>query len=91
MYGYTHDEFCEISVLDLHPKEEHPKLRAYIRELSSGKSQPQKWKHLLKNGDTRSVSISGNSIGFGERDARIVTIEDITENQRAPGRATEAI
>lgn len=89
MYGYTHDEFCEISVLDLHPKEEYPKLRAYIKNLSSGKSQPQKWKHLLKNGETRSVSISGNSIGFGERDARIVTVEDITDKQKIRERLEE--
>ncbi|MFZ9028078.1 MAG: PAS domain S-box protein, partial [Crocinitomicaceae bacterium] len=89
MYGYTHKEFCKISVLDLHPKDEQDKLKLYISNLSSGKSKPQNWKHILKNGDIRSVSISGNSIGFGKSDARIVTIEDVTEKQEIKVRLEE--
>lgn len=89
MYEYSHDEFSQMSVLDLHPSYEQEKLRSYINSVSSGKSKPHKWTHLLKNGDIRSVSISGNSIGFGENDARIVTIEDITEKEKIKERLEE--
>jgi PAS domain S-box-containing protein len=78
-----------MSILDLHPSYEQEKLRSYISSVSSGKSKPHKWTHLLKNGDIRSVSISGNSIGFGENDARIVTIEDITEKEKIKERLEE--
>lgn len=79
MYGYSHEEFCSRSIFDLHPKDEIERLNQHLKNVKSGKSKPHKWTHILKDNSTRVVEISGNAIEFGDRNARIVTIVDVTE------------
>jgi len=81
IYGYTQKEFRDMSILDMNHEKEHKRIKNHIELLSKQKTEPQKWCHILKNGELRTVTVTGNPIVFGDKKARLVIIKDITHEQ----------
>ena len=76
-YGYTHAEFIGLTIKDLRPAEDVPKLLELTRELpNSDRTGP--WRHRLKSGVVIQVLITSHSVAFRDRDARIVMAENLT-------------
>ena len=79
LYGYSRDEFLNMTLKDIRPKEEIPML---LNELSKnfdihviqGVIQ-----HLWKNGETRNVKISYHNMNYRGRNARHVMVTDVTD------------
>ena len=81
IYGYTQKEFRDMSILDMNHEKEHNRIKNHIELLSKQKTEPQEWCHILKNGELRTVTVTGNPIVFGDKKARLVIIKDITHEQ----------
>lgn len=82
-YGYTREEFLELTIADLRTKEEYPHFLDFIYHLKS--DNPQKYvqtKHVLKNGDVRDVEVFSATIEVNGKKARQVLINDVTERLR---------
>ena len=78
-YGYTRDEFLNLTIKDLRPAEDVPKVLELTHDLpNSDRTGP--WRHKLKDESVIQVLITSHSVKFDERDARLVMAENLTES-----------
>lgn len=79
-YGYTRDEFLSMTVMDIRPPEEIPKLKAVVAESKLYKKLFFRgiFQHRKKNGEIIQVDIQSNIIQFQGRKAEVVLANDIT-------------
>mgnify|MGYP002619801116 FL=1 len=79
-YGYSEEEFLSMSVLDIRPPEDRDKL---IEDLKKIQTDPDvrrgNWRHVRKNGEIIIVEITAHGIPYKGRNARMVTVHDVTE------------
>ncbi len=80
-YGYSRDEFLAMTIKDIRRREDVPKfLQLIAHPPPFDKSGP--WTHVMKDGSTLEVLITSHALSFGEKEARFVMVEDLTESQR---------
>jgi PAS domain S-box-containing protein len=80
-YGYSRDEFLAMTIKDIRPPEAVEKfLETVDHPPAFEKSGP--WTHLLKDGSTVQVLVTSHAVSFGEKEARFVLAEDLSEGQR---------
>jgi PAS domain S-box-containing protein len=78
-YGYSRPEFLALTIKDLRPEEDVPKLLELIPTTpNSDRTGP--WRHRLKDGSIIHVLITSHTVNFGERDARLVMAESLTND-----------
>lgn len=80
-YGYSKEEFLSMTLEEIRPKEDIPKLTEAI-ELSKGKDSfyfEGLFRHLKKNGELIYVDIRSNIITRDGRRAEIALANDVTE------------
>ncbi len=80
-YGYSREEFLQMQITDIHPPEDVVLLRKYLTEKNSGTNLSGQWKHRQKNGKIIHVETVTHAIKYGEYDAHLVDIIDITERK----------
>lgn len=82
LYGYTRDEFLKMTVMDIRPREDVPRLYEFIRkEKPVEHSSLGLWRHQRKNGEVFDVEVTGRDITFNNRPARLVMAVDVTERR----------
>jgi PAS domain S-box-containing protein len=80
-YGHSREEFLAMTIKDIRRPEDVPKFLQLNSHLAPfDKSGP--WTHLMKDGSTLEVLITSHAVSFGEKEARFVMAEDLTESQR---------
>tara|TARA_R100001143_G_scaffold63592_2_gene73067 strand:+ start:5983 stop:7005 length:1023 start_codon:yes stop_codon:yes gene_type:complete len=80
-YGYSREEFLSMTIEDIRPKEDMPKLKEAI-ELSKGKDTfyfEGLFRHIKKNGDLIYVDVRSNIVTRDGKKAEIVLANDVTE------------
>lgn len=80
-YQYTKDEFLSMTLHDIRPEEEIPKMEKAV-ELAKEKSEryfTSGYKHRKKSGEIIDVELASNPIVFDGKPAEIVLATDITE------------
>jgi PAS domain S-box-containing protein len=82
-YGYSRDEFLNMTIKDIRPAEDVPALLEEISQLTVGLGAVQVWRHRKKDMTIIDVEITAHDIEFGARPARLVLSNDITERKRA--------
>jgi diguanylate cyclase (GGDEF)-like protein/PAS domain S-box-containing protein len=75
-YGYSEEEFLAMTVLQLRPPDEAARPAGW-----EPGTEPSR--HLRRNGDEIEVKVSAQAIRFGDRDARMVAVEDVTARRHA--------
>ena len=81
-YGYTRDEFLALTIRDIRPREDIPKVEESVRTTSIGHSSGL-WRHRLKDGTLIDVEITSHEIEYEGRRARFVCPIDVTQRLRA--------
>jgi len=81
-YGYSEDEFLTMTLKDIRPAEDIPKLLKGIESPNPEYNQPGEFKHIKKNGEIIDVQITRHNVTFNGRKARHVLINDVTERNR---------
>jgi hypothetical protein len=90
VYGYSREEFLGMTLADIRPPEDVPALIEDIAR-SIGSYRPQGvWRHTHKDGTIRDVEITGHSLEFDGRQARLISAIDITERHRMEAQLAEA-
>ncbi|MBK0378499.1 PAS domain S-box protein [Mucilaginibacter segetis] len=81
-YGYTREEFLNISILDLSPNDDRSSLKLFV-EAQSSYLEPNKktWRHQKKDGEIIYVDISGHLTDFAGREIVIALFNDVTESR----------
>ncbi|SNB47298.1 EAL domain-containing protein [Geobacter sp. DSM 9736] len=84
IFGYTHDEFLQMNILDLFPSEQAPRVRAELKKRERGDSSPMFTGTMLaKSGDYLDVEISSSALREGTRlVGSIHIVRDITEHRK---------
>jgi PAS domain S-box-containing protein len=95
-YGYSRDEFLQMSIDDIRDPGEIERLHAIVRsedpDAPRGLNPAGVWQHRRKDGTTFDVAVTSHTLTFEGREARVVLALDVTERVRAENalRASEA-
>jgi len=79
-YGYSREEFLEMTILDIRPESEISRLLEYTSTMVKDDIRfSGEWTHRKKNGESIIVEIKSHLINFKGKDATLVLINDISE------------
>ena len=81
LYGYSHEEFEEMSILAIRPDSEREKAAAYVREMEDGTQEHGFWLHQAKDGKTFEVEIISHALVYAGKRVRLVVAQDISERR----------
>jgi two-component system cell cycle sensor histidine kinase/response regulator CckA len=83
-YGYSVSEFLSMTVRDIRPPEEVPRLLQRIKDGTFGSvaHHHEVWKHRTKDGSIIDVEISSEPIVFRAVNASLVLAHDVTEHRK---------
>jgi len=81
-YGYSEQEFREMTVLDTHLPADREQLISVLSGLENQPKRRHLWRHVKKDGSLIDVEISSDPIEFDGRPARLVLGIDVTERVR---------
>ncbi|GAC1616087.1 MAG: PocR ligand-binding domain-containing protein [Candidatus Acidiferrum sp.] len=81
-YGYTREEFENITVLDIRPESEREKHQQHMKNTSLEGRYRGVWKHRAKNGKTFDVEYISHDLEYLGRRVRLAVIQDISERHQ---------
>src|SRR5687767_6159848 len=76
-YGYSHDEFLELSIAELRPQEDVETLLRIVREMPAGYHRSGCWRHRRKDGTVFPVEVTSHSLELDGVATRLVLVTDI--------------
>src|ERR1700731_4274159 len=84
-YGYSQEEFLTMTLKDIRPPEEVPRLMEDLGKETGadGLDNLAQWRHRKKDGVLIDVEITSHELTWLERPAKLALINDITERKRA--------
>jgi PAS domain S-box-containing protein len=82
-YGYTREEFLNMTIREIRPLEEQKQLEESLRTQVASRQRSGPWIHQKKDGTIIYVEIISHDIVFLGKAARLVLANDITERRRA--------
>ena len=88
LYGYSRREFLAMTIKDIRPPEDVPKLLASLPD--AGGRGGGVWRHRLKGGAVTDVEVASNAILFRGRSARLVLATDVSEKKRLEAELLQA-
>jgi PAS domain S-box-containing protein len=77
-YGYSKEDFLSMTIKDIRREVDIPILTAISKKLVPGRFSKSIVKHVKKNGEIITVCVEGNSLSFGDKNARLVLAIDRT-------------
>ncbi|TAJ97536.1 MAG: PAS domain S-box protein, partial [Candidatus Manganitrophaceae bacterium] len=94
-YGYSREEFLSMTVQDIRPPEEIPKLAKkhedVSKEMALGLRSAGVWRHRKKDGTLIDVEITRSPIRFRGKDALLILAHDITQRRQAEAEKVELL
>jgi PAS domain S-box-containing protein len=88
-YGYTREEFLGMTIADIRPSEDVPRLIADVRAVTEGRHEAGLWRHRRKGGTIIDVEITSHVLRFDGRRAELVHAHDVTERLRSEARVRQ--
>lgn len=83
-YGYSREEFLELTIRDIRPEEDIALINAVTQsEEVYGKIHKRIWRHKKKSREIMLVEISGHLMDYNGRRASLVQVNDVTEREKA--------
>jgi diguanylate cyclase (GGDEF)-like protein/PAS domain S-box-containing protein len=82
-YGYSEDEFLSMTLQDIRPHEDIPKLLEAIAKVSTGFSVPEVWRHCKKDGTHILVDVSAHTLDYQNRKCELILVNDVTQKMQA--------
>ena len=79
VYGYSREEFMNMTIKDIRPSEDVPVLLAEISQIGSHLDQAGIWSHVKKNGVLILVDITSYPLVYDGRPGELVMPIDVTE------------
>ena len=89
-YGYTREEFLAMTIRDIRPPDEIPRMLAVAQAPHTTGGSQGVYRHRIKSGAIIDVEIFLRDVSYEGRRAVIVVVQDITERRRAEAALVEA-
>jgi PAS domain S-box-containing protein len=80
LYGYSREEFLELTVFHVRPEEDHKYLQKVVDGNTLTASKNNHVFHIKKNGETMIVDVALDTINYKGEEAYLIIVNDITEN-----------
>jgi len=82
-YGFTREEMLALTIRDIRPGEDVPRLeRAVAEDLDHAAQVSHAWRHRRKDGSIFDVEVTSFAIEFAGMPARLVLSQDVSERHR---------
>jgi PAS domain S-box-containing protein len=78
-YGYTHQEFLNMTIIDIRPPEDVERLMNNLAQPRQPLERSDGWRHRLKDGSIIHVEITSHTIEIDGHESALVIAQDITE------------
>ena len=82
-YGYTRDEFLNMTIADIRPPQELSRLLENISQVDAGIDFAGVWEYQKKDGTIIEVEITSYTMIFDSRNAELVLAHDVTDRLQA--------
>ena len=82
-YGYTREEFLSLTILDIRPERERPKLLQDLKSPRPPLQHSGPWAHRLKDGREIQVEIFSHLLEWEKKPAVLVVALDVTQRLQA--------
>lgn len=82
-YGYSKDEFYNMSLFDIRPDEDLPKFKRNLLKTKNTSTSFEESLHLTKDGKELIVEVSASNIIYKGKKQRLIVANDITRQRRA--------
>jgi PAS domain S-box-containing protein len=89
-YGYTRNEFLAMTIKDIRPPEDVPRLLENVEATREDLARSRDWRHLTRDGQILDVEITSHGLDWDGRPARLVVVTDVTERLRAEAALRES-
>jgi len=89
-YGFSRDEFADMTLRDIRPDADIPRLREHMSRPRRGLQNAEVWRHRKKDGSIIHVEITAHSLDFQGREAELVLAHDVTDRKRAEERLRQS-
>ncbi len=81
-YGYSREEFLNMTLTDLRPPEDVPQLLKSLKNRQTNLMRSEGWRHLKKNGEVIIVEIISHIIEYNGSKHVLVLANDITKRKQ---------
>ncbi|HVE58875.1 MAG TPA: PAS domain S-box protein, partial [Pyrinomonadaceae bacterium] len=82
LYGYSHEEFREMTIKDIRPPEDLAVLKKVLTQNEAGIDKFYSIRHQKKDGSIIEVDLILEPIHFADKSAKLTLITDVTESKR---------
>ncbi|HEX8726908.1 MAG TPA: PAS domain S-box protein, partial [Gemmatimonadaceae bacterium] len=82
-YGYAREEFLTMTLRDIRPPEDVPRLEATIQAMGDRPERQGTWRHFLKDGTPITVDVVAHTLTFNGRPAVLTLATDVTARNDA--------
>jgi PAS domain S-box-containing protein len=82
-YGYTPAEFHHLTIRDIRPQEDLPRLMKALSRIGPEGSGGGVWRHRTRDGTLLDVEVISHTLTFMGRPSQLVLAHDVTEQRRA--------
>lgn len=89
-YGYSREEFLAMTIMDIRPAEDVPKLLKALPTVADGARIEGQWRHRKKDGTLIDVELGLCTFAYGGKAARLTVVNDVTEAKLASDRIRES-
>lgn len=79
LYGYSREQFLRMTLKDIRPPEDVPRMLATVRDLQDKPSLDGPWRHITAARETIFVETLSTSVTFEGHNARTVLLIDVTQ------------
>lgn len=77
-YGYSREQFLTMTLFDIRPSEDHPRLEEELKNLRPHFQNTNNWRHTLANGQVIDVEVASHTLDYQGRPAVLVAVYDVT-------------
>ncbi len=82
-YGYSREEFLTMTIHDIRPSGDRPRLKEHLDRRPEGYEDSGVWRHLRKDGVVMDVQVTSHVLEYDRRNAVLVLAHDVTEQLHA--------
>ncbi|MDZ7715182.1 MAG: PAS domain S-box protein [Balneolaceae bacterium] len=90
-YGYSEDEFMDMTLADIRPREDLEALNKDVEDDLGKDSYSEEWRHLKKDGTLINVEVSAANVQYQGNTYRLVLANDITERKHIQEKIIQSV
>nr|WP_286664022.1 PAS domain S-box protein [Fodinibius roseus] len=89
LYGYSRQEMLSLTIKDLGPRQEVPKLLEFLKEQKNAFDDAGIWRHQAKDGQDLYVNIMSHPIKTEEKKCELIVARDVTKQVKTEAKHRE--